>query len=158
MLISRCSAQDHAKATFPTPESTPEYFIYDNNCHLRESLECNHDTHFADTAFPVDVFHFRTKHSESHDACQRFCNPAAFPELGKDGSKWRFNTSICEQTNVWLGGYNAILREMEVTRYNFYLDEMIKRRNRFTIAQLERRGKAPWMIPAETVFPNMLNV
>jgi hypothetical protein len=109
------------------------------------------DTHFKDTALPVDVFHFSTKHKETDTLCQRYCNPAAFPELLQDG-KWRFNTSICEQTNVWLAGYLAILRDMEATRYNFFLDEMIKRRNRHTIHELGKKGRLPWNIPIADIL------
>ncbi|KAF4577396.1 hypothetical protein EYR40_000009 [Pleurotus pulmonarius] len=141
-----------AKATFPTKESTPEFLFYDSNCKLVAHQRFNKDSHFNSTAQPVDVFHFRTKHKESDTFCQVHCNPAAFDELLVNG-KWRFNTSICEQTNVWLGGYMAILRNMEVARYNFYLDEMIKRRNRYMIQELERRGHVPWTVPRESFFP-----
>jgi hypothetical protein len=65
-----------------------------------------------------------------------------------DGA-WHFNTSICEQTNVWLSGYAAMLRDMEATRYNFFLDEMIKRRNWHTVGELERKGHCPWFLPAD---------
>jgi len=101
---------------------------------------------------PVDVFHFKCKHKETDHHCAKHCNPASFPEL-MDGDKWRFNSSICEQCNVWLGGYQAILRDMESTRYNFYLDEMIKRKNRYTIKQLDINGHRPWDIPIEALFP-----
>ncbi|KIM42532.1 hypothetical protein M413DRAFT_408395 [Hebeloma cylindrosporum] len=141
-----------AKATFPSPESTPEYFIFDNNCKLDAHQRNINDEHFKDTAKPVDVFHFRSKHKESDTHCQRYCNPAAFPEIIKDG-KWRFNSSICEQTNEWLGGYQAILRDMEATRFSFYLDEMIKRRNRYMELELQRKGHCPWSIPIGTLFP-----
>ncbi|KAJ3506212.1 hypothetical protein NLJ89_g6995 [Agrocybe chaxingu] len=142
-----------AKATFPTPRSTPEFFIFDNNCQLDAHQKKQNDMHFANTGKPVDVFHFNTKHKESDTHCQRFCNPAAFPEL-IDGGNWRFNTSICEQTNVWLGGYLAILRDMEATRFSFYLDEMIKRRNRYIVKSLETRGKHPWNIPIAAILQN----
>lgn len=102
----------------------------------------------------MDVFHFRTKHKITDTHCQQYCNPAAFPELIQDG-KWRVNTSICEQTNVWLGGYQAILHDMEVTRYNFYLDEMIKRQNHYVVSELEQHGRRPWSIPIDVIFPNM---
>ncbi|KAF5345361.1 hypothetical protein D9758_008449 [Tetrapyrgos nigripes] len=141
------------KATFPTPQSTPEFLIFDNNCQLMKHQAAIGDTHFKDTAQPVDVFHFRSKHKQSDDFCQAFCNPAAFPEMRTSDGKWTFNTSICEQTIVWLGGYIAVLRNMEVTRYNFYLDEMIKRRNRYVIHELERKEHKPWTVPAELVFP-----
>ena len=51
------------------------------------------------------------------------------------------------------GGYQAILHDMEATRYNFYLDEMIKRRNHYVIETLETRGQQPWSIPIKTLFP-----
>ncbi|KAI6113982.1 hypothetical protein F5141DRAFT_1187666 [Pisolithus sp. B1] len=105
-----------AKAVFPTPQSTPEYFIFDNNCKLHAHQEANQDHHFSETAFPVDVYHFNSKHKETDLYCQAHCNPAAFPDLLENG-KWCFNTSI------------SILHNMTVHRYNFYLDEMIKRWN-----------------------------
>ncbi|KIO03571.1 hypothetical protein M404DRAFT_144986, partial [Pisolithus tinctorius Marx 270] len=120
------AVNEFAKAVFPTPQSTPEYFIFDNNCKLHAHQEAKQDHHFSDTVLPVDVFHFNSKHKETDLYCQQQCNPAAFPDLLENG-KWCFNTSICEQTNVWLGGYQAILSNMTVHRYNFYLDEMIKR-------------------------------
>ncbi|TFK91005.1 hypothetical protein K466DRAFT_573933 [Polyporus arcularius HHB13444] len=148
---------EHLKATFPTPPSTPEIFVYDSNCRVREHLNANGDTYFAQTGLPVDVFHFKAKHRITDTACQEHCNPAAFPDL-VDGDKWRINTSICEENNVWMNGYAAALREMEATRYTFFLDEMIKRRNRFTVAQLERKGHCPWRIPIETLFPDHRDV
>lgn len=50
-------------------------------------------------------------------------------------------------TNVWFGGYQAIVRDMRVERYNFFLDEMIKRRNRMIVGDLRHRGKRPYDIP-----------
>ncbi|EIW78606.1 hypothetical protein CONPUDRAFT_27070, partial [Coniophora puteana RWD-64-598 SS2] len=62
--------------------------------------------------------------------CQKYCNPALFPDLQTDdGTGWWFNTSIAEQTNVWLGSYHAMVREMTSVRFNFFLDEMIRLRN-----------------------------
>lgn len=141
------------KATFPTPQSTPEFFIFDNNCKLDAHQRAIGETHFSGTGKPVDVFHFKSKHKETDKHCQLYCNPAAFPELLTADNKWRFNSSICEQTNVWLGGYQAILRDMEVTRFNFYLDEMIKRRNRYMVGKLHKSGHCPWNIPISTLFP-----
>lgn len=43
--------------------------------------------------------------------------------------KYDSNSSIVEQTNVWLGGYHAIVREMLPVKYNFFLDEMVMHRN-----------------------------
>lgn len=143
--------QDFLKAAFPTPQSMPELFIYDSNCILRQHLDATGDTYFANTGLPVDVFHFKAKHRITDTACQQHCNPAAFPDLVED-NKWAVNTSICEESNTWLAGYRAIVREMEATRYTFFLDEMIKRRNRFTVKRLEQRGHCPWKIPIEVLL------
>lgn len=94
------------------------------------------------TGLPVDVFHFKSKHKDTDKWCQENCNPADFPEL-MDGNKWRFNSSIAEQTNVWLGGYHAIVREMGVIKYNFFLDCMMVLHNRIVLRRLKDDGHKP---------------
>jgi hypothetical protein len=78
----------------------------------------------------VGVFHHKLKHKETDLWCQTRCNPAACSEMmyhnlktGKD--EWYFNTSIAEQTNVWLGGFHSICQEMHGITYDFFLDQMI---------------------------------
>ena len=44
---------------------------------------------------------------------------------------------------MWLAGYSAIVREMNVVKFNFFLDEIIMRRNRSLIYKLEKDGKMP---------------
>ncbi|KAG2034218.1 hypothetical protein BDR03DRAFT_935321 [Suillus americanus] len=145
------AVNEFAKTVFPTAVSTLEFFVFDNNCKLHAHQDTIGDDHFATTGMPVDVFHFNLKHKETDTYCQQHCNPATFPEL-ISGGKWRFNTSICEQTNVWLGGYQAILRDMSVHWYNFYLDEMIKHQNHYVISESERRGHSPWTISMDALF------
>jgi hypothetical protein len=89
--------------------------VFDNNCKLDQHQQAIGDDHFK----------FKHKATDTH--CQRFCNPAAFLELIKNG-KWTVDMSICEQSNVWFGGHLAIVQDMEVVHYNFFLDEMIKQR------------------------------
>ncbi|KAF8158569.1 hypothetical protein B0H34DRAFT_656485 [Crassisporium funariophilum] len=140
------SVNSFAKATFPTPESTPEFLVFDNNCQLHKHLQKNQDKHFKQTgmpSMPVDVFHFCAKHKEMAWHCQLWCNPAAFPELITEDGKWQINMSVCKQTNGWVGGYQAILCDMESTRYNFYLDKLIKRRNRYTVKELIAKEHCP---------------
>jgi hypothetical protein len=85
----------------------PNHIIFDNNCGLAQHVKG--DPFFENIGLSVDVFHFKSKHKETHMFCQENCNPAAFPELlGIDGKGWFFNSSVAEQTNVWLGGYHAI--------------------------------------------------
>ena len=65
----------------------------------------------------------------------------------EDLTTWYFNSSKCEQLNVWLGGYHAILREMNADRYEFLLDELIMRKNKLLKVKLERDGHLPGYIP-----------
>ena len=117
---------------------------------LRKWLDRHGDTFFDDIGLSVDPFHFNTKHKVSDTFCQRNCDPASFPELYADDGTYYFNSSIAEQTNVWLANYNSVLREMRHDRFNFFLDEMIIRKNRQTIAKLELQGAFPttWPNPA----------
>jgi len=122
----------------------PNHIIFDNNCTVAKHVKDDPD--FANVGLAVDVFHFENKHADSDLFCQENCDPKKFPELrGTDGKAWFFNTSIAEQTNVWLGGFHSICREMAVDKYEFFLDEMITMRNRRTKEKLEKDGKAPRM-------------
>lgn len=107
------------------------------------------DAHYFDhCALPVDVFHFKSKHKVEDITCGQYCNPYMWRELhNDDGKTWRFNLSAAEQANAWIGGFQAIVREMHVDGYNFFLDEMIKRRNRITVEKLRTDRHAPYMIP-----------
>lgn len=106
------------------------------------------DPYFEDIGLTVDVFHFKSKHSEKDIFCQANCNPVAYPELlSDDGKGWYFNSSIAEQTNVWLGGYHAICREMSADKYDFFLDELIMRRNIMTIENLQNNNLNPQFWP-----------
>ncbi|KAI0689098.1 hypothetical protein BC835DRAFT_1308521 [Cytidiella melzeri] len=119
----------------------PEHIIFDNNCSLAKVVKG--DPFFQDIGLSVDVFHFSCKHSITATFCQEHCNPRAYQELVSEGGGWFFNSSIAEQTNVWLGGFHSICREMHVVKYNFFLDEMIMRRNKLTFAKLEADGHEP---------------
>jgi hypothetical protein len=114
---------------------------------LQEHLRKEKDTFFQQVILSVDVFHFKSKHKETDVFCQKHCNPALWKELADEHGKWVFNSSAAEQANVWLGGYHAIVQEMLPHRYNFFLDEMIKRRNEKLVARLEEIGKIPYIVP-----------
>lgn len=115
-------------------------------------LNAEGDTYFDHVALPVDVFHFKSKHKESDVDCGKYCNPAIWPELQTPEGGWRFNSSAAEQANAWIGGYQAVVREMQMDRYEFFLDEMIKRRNRALVKDLKRKAKAPYRIPREVLL------
>ena len=128
----------------------PEHLIYDTNCDAKQQVMANpgYWAWFQDVGMCVDVWHFLHKHKASHTFCQEHCNPADYPEMmTPDGKKWYFNTSIAEQTNVWLGGYHSILREMSAVKYNFFLDEMIRLRNQIVVAKLAADGFNPAHAP-----------
>ena len=142
--------QEMIKRTYRIASTKPNHIFFDNNCTLGKAVK--DDPFFKDIALTVDVFHFKCKHSEKDQFCQENCNPVAYPELLGEGLKqWYFNSSIAEQTNSWFGGYQAICREMRVDRYNFFFDEMIRRRNIMTLARLTKEpGTNPgtWPFPA----------
>jgi hypothetical protein len=129
---------------FRIDHSMPNIIFYDNNCGLYRHLVAVGDNLYKTVGLPVDVFHWQCKHNKSDIECSVHCNPYNFPDLvGPDGKSWVFNSSVVEQTNVWFGGYHAMLREMGVVKFNFFLDEMIMRRNRITKAKLEADGAFP---------------
>ncbi|EIW73835.1 hypothetical protein CONPUDRAFT_147999 [Coniophora puteana RWD-64-598 SS2] len=96
------------KTVFSIPGARkPEFWIYDTACEAKQ--QAMSDPWWDDVAMVVDVWHLLNKHKATHDFCQRYCNPAAFPELHKENGKgWWFNTSIAEQVNLWLGSYHLI--------------------------------------------------
>ncbi|KAF7297871.1 hypothetical protein HMN09_01007900 [Mycena chlorophos] len=116
---------DMLHKTFRHEDTMPEIVIYDNNCtlykHLASIKDPLIDKNGLNVGFPVDVFHWECKHKKEGIECSVHCNPRLFPELlGENGKAWFFNSSVAEQTNVWLGGFHSILREMGAVKYNFF--------------------------------------
>ncbi|KAJ7105049.1 hypothetical protein C8R43DRAFT_906802 [Mycena crocata] len=133
------------KGTFPPefPGSMPSYIFYDNNCQFLKHLRSCGDTYFNNVGLPVDVFHFKCKHTIRDGFCQVNCNPARFLELIGENGKWVFNSSAAEQANVWFGKFQNCVREMPVLRFNFFLDEMISIHNVKTVEELHKQGHKP---------------
>ncbi|KAI0724250.1 hypothetical protein C8T65DRAFT_563690, partial [Cerioporus squamosus] len=138
-------------STFPNhfPRARPSFLFYDNNCHLLRHIRTQGTPGLDRTAFPVDVFHATTKHTDRDEFCVENCNPALFSELYNDLMEWIFNSSAAEQVNVWFGKFIAVVREMSEIRYNFFLDEMITIYNAYREAVLAKKGKHPRIIPVE---------
>ncbi|KAJ7190873.1 hypothetical protein GGX14DRAFT_579467 [Mycena pura] len=141
---------------FPTKRALPQVLWHDNNCRIVAMLRNDPDpelAHYFDScALPVDIFHFKCKHKDRDEDCGRNCNAYIWPELRTADGQWRFNSSAAEQANAWLGGFQSMVREMAAERYDFFLDEMIRRRNISIIKVLERRGQAPHSIPREDLL------
>lgn len=127
----------------------PTVIWHDNNCRLVTHLRAQNDHYFDDTGLPVDVFHFTSKHKATDEFCQKHCNPALYKNLMDENGDWVYNSSAAEQANAWIGHFISIVREMLAHRFNFFMDEMIQRRNQSIISQLKDKGKAPFKIPFE---------
>lgn len=110
------------------------------------------DDHLTRMGFPVDVFHAIKKHGAQDVYCQEHCNPAGFPELLDDQRNWIFNSSVCEQINVWFGKFLPVVWEMSEVHFNFFLDEMISIHNAFKVATLHSTGRRPRQIPVEELM------
>jgi hypothetical protein len=119
---------------------------------LRNDTDPHLKHYFDSCAMPVDVFHFKSKHKESDSQCNEDCNPAKWPELQTGDGKWRFNSSAAEQSNVWFGEFQAMVREMDAVRYCFILDEMIKQRNRLVVDELRQKGNMPFSLPRDLLL------
>jgi hypothetical protein len=67
---------------------------------------------------PVDVFHFKCKHTERDKFCQTHCNLGRFCELidSEGKCKWVFNLSAVEQANVRFGKFQNIVQDMPVLK------------------------------------------
>ena len=94
----------------------PSYIFYDNNRNLVAHLLHTRDTYFDKVGLPADVFHAKTKHSETDQLSQVYCNPARFQELVEEDGGWVFNSSAAEQVNRWFGAFQSIVREMPVPK------------------------------------------
>ncbi|PPQ88323.1 hypothetical protein CVT25_012448 [Psilocybe cyanescens] len=130
------------KNAFSVPGAQkPEHIMYNTNCLAWQQAE--NDPWFNGIGMCVNVWHFRSKHAASHKYCQCNCNPAMYPELMDPWKNWFFNTSVAEQTNAWLGGYNSMVQEMLPAKYEFFLDEMIRPCNKEVLQCLERQGHHP---------------
>ncbi|KAJ6592961.1 hypothetical protein B0H19DRAFT_1279753 [Mycena capillaripes] len=139
---------DMLQKVFHVDGSMPDIVIYDNNCALYKYLVHQNIQLFDTVGFPVDVFHWKCKHAKDGIECSYHCNPTLFPELLRtDGKAWFFNSSIAEQTNVWLGGYHSMLWEMGSDKYDYFLDEMVMRKNKLTKAKLKGEDALPDYVP-----------
>ena len=140
--------QQHVKRIY-RHDPKPNHILFDSNCLFSKVVEG--DPFFEDIGLAVDVFHFKCKHKVEDIYCQTHCNPAKFPELLTADGGWYFNTSAGEKNNMWLGGFDAIVRGMTAEHYEFFLDQVSTERNEKTLRKLKEAGKNPgfWPRPDE---------
>ena len=55
-------------------------------------------------------------------------------------------------TNAWVGGFQAMVREMREARYDFFLDEVFRIRNLIITSDLEKAGAHPVLVPRELLL------
>ena len=99
--------------------------------------------------------HFKSKHKALDTFCARYCNPYLQMDLVCNDGQWVFNSSAAEQTNVWFGSFQAIMRDMQVERFNFFLDEMIMHHYTSQCGELKHQGAAPYNIPCKELLVHM---
>ena len=106
-LISNCDTE------------LPEYFIYDDACHVKRFVEKRNFSKISSRAsilfhkkHYIDKLHF-LNHKDAW--CEKNCNPNKVDDLKN------INTVVQEQINYWAGGYKHMLKHMNYYRFNFFL-------------------------------------
>ncbi|KAJ7695214.1 hypothetical protein B0H17DRAFT_1159076 [Mycena rosella] len=116
------------------PDSKPSFIAYDDACNLlRHVVTQDPDSPWLkSTKFIVDAWHY-IGHRATNILCRIWCNPAptngSQPDLiairtddnGQQHTTRTFNTETAEQLNAWLNGYEAQLRQMSDTNYDFFV-------------------------------------
>ncbi|KAJ7237135.1 hypothetical protein C8J57DRAFT_1479079 [Mycena rebaudengoi] len=114
------------------PNSRPSFLAYDDACNLLRHIVTQIPTSawLTSTKFIVDAWHY-IGHRATDVLCRVWCNPApsngSQPDLisvrvddnGRTHTTRAFNTETAEQLNAWLNGYEAQLRQMSDTNYDF---------------------------------------
>ena len=118
---------------FPENTPCPSFISYDNACNLLHHI-ASHDITSAwlhTTRFIVDAFHY-VNHWATDTLCHTRCNPSPAngsqpdlllprvnPATGHTVIVRAFNTEAAEQFNAWADGFEAQLRQMTNTNYDF---------------------------------------
>ncbi|KAJ7870641.1 hypothetical protein B0H14DRAFT_3573844 [Mycena olivaceomarginata] len=114
------------------PNSKPSFIAYDDACNLLRHVVTQdaNSPWIRITKFIVDAWHY-IDHRATDVLCRLWCNPAptdgSQPDLvlvdvdenGCTHTTRAFNTETAEQLNVWLNGFEAQLRQMSATNYDF---------------------------------------
>ncbi|KAJ7938559.1 hypothetical protein B0H13DRAFT_1563347, partial [Mycena leptocephala] len=113
-------------------DSKPSFLAYDDACNLLRHIVTQNPNSawLSSTKFIVDAWHY-IGHRATDILCRVWCNPAptngSQPDLiaiqvdnnGRQHTTRAFNTETAEQLNAWLNGYEAQLRQMSDTNYDF---------------------------------------
>ena len=116
------------------PDSRPSFLAYDDACDLLRHVatQDSQSPWLKSTKFIVDAWHY-IGHRATDLLCRMWCNPAptngSQPDLvitevdnaGATHTTRAFNTETAEQLNSWLDGFEAQLRQMSATNYDFFV-------------------------------------
>lgn len=114
------------------PNAKPSFIAYDDACNLLRHIVTQdpNSAWLTTTKFIVDAWHY-IGHRATDVLCRLWCNPAptngSQPDLvlvnvddnGRTHTTRAFNTETAEQLNAWLNGFEAQLRQMSATNYDF---------------------------------------
>ncbi|KAJ7871932.1 hypothetical protein B0H13DRAFT_2554153 [Mycena leptocephala] len=114
------------------PNAKPSFIAYDDACNLLRHIVTQdpNSAWLTTTKFIVDAWHY-IGHRATDVLCRLWCNPAptngSQPDLvlvnvddnGRTHTTRAFNTETAEQLNAWLNGFEAQLRQMFATNYDF---------------------------------------
>ncbi|EDR11718.1 uncharacterized protein LACBIDRAFT_314253 [Laccaria bicolor S238N-H82] len=116
------------------PDLRPSFLAYDDACDLLRHVTTQdaQSLWLKSTKFIVDAWHY-IGHRATDLLCCIWCNPAptngSQPDLvitevddaGATHTTRAFNTETAEQLNSWLDGFEAQLRQMSATNYDFFV-------------------------------------
>ncbi|KAI0785378.1 hypothetical protein BC629DRAFT_1735458 [Irpex lacteus] len=116
------------------PTRRPAFLAYDDACDLLRHIATQQPESpwLTETRLIVDAWHY-VGHRATDALCRQYCNPApadgSQPDLvrvekdrnGNSHLTRAFNTETAEQLNAWLTGYEAQLRQMTDTSYDFFI-------------------------------------
>ena len=107
-------------------ETPPEIIIYDNSCKLHQYVLNRHPTHFKNTSFFVDRFHWR-----GHVGCSSgySLDKYATPLITN------INSQVNEQANAGLQRIKGQIAYMKPDNFMFHVQLFLR------IANMDKRGK-----------------
>ncbi|KAK3261948.1 hypothetical protein CYMTET_29173 [Cymbomonas tetramitiformis] len=134
----------------------PRLIGYDDGCHLHGFIHLAKRVQMWSgnvwwaALMTIKVFIDRFHHPNHVDAwCKKYMSPERadiLPEMrgtNPDGSPWKVNTEICEQTFSWMRDYKSITSHMNEPRFKWFLLRMCWMKNMDTMDRLRGSGMSP---------------
>jgi hypothetical protein len=120
------------------PDSRPQFISYDDACDLLRHIVTQdaQSPWLATTRLIVDAWHY-IGHRATDVLCRTWCNPAPAngtqPDLvialkdnnGRVHLTRAFNSETAEQLNAWLSGFEASMRQMTASNFDFFMHSIM---------------------------------